>query len=369
MRYCLICLFMFLLIACDEEEKETVASVTPSWSPNYPSVKVGARTMDVLFSTDVASVVYYVIATVPMPYSAAEVKTNAVTPSGAVIAKSGTIMVAAGDKAVVEVKNLFEDNDYYVYAVAESRQGNQLQMMPSISAVTTEVRQDTLSFTSVVEDREVYYLRYRSESIIKNPDEAAPVCFYFGGEGTIGSDEQPINLLTDGSLPEYLQYYGDVPFTVISVQHINKNWSVELIDEAMEHVRTNYAVDESRIYLTGNGYGGTACWDYAISRPETIAAIVPISGSGFLDGACNIKNIDVWAFHNEGDAVIPTKKTKDMVTAIANCGGKTPEGVYFPDTGHNCWRRVYNPEHPDWKTTVVVTPVDIYSWMLSKSRQ
>ena len=118
----------------------------------------------------------------------------------------------------------------------------------------------------------------------------------------------------------------------------------------------------------GGGYG---CWNYAIAFPEKLTTIVPISGGGNKNKACNLKPISIWAFHNETDGPVDVSNSINMINAVNACPPlKEVKLTIFPDEGHDCWRRVYDQNSPDWLKPGKsgIAKVDIYSWMLSKSK-
>jgi hypothetical protein len=79
--------------------------------------------------------------------------------------------------------------------------------------------------------------------------------------------------------------------------------------------------------------------------------------------------VDVWAFHNETDNIIASTNTKKMIGAISKCPPQRElSEIYFPDAGHNCWKRVYNHSHSDWSKSPGIPDFNIYTWMLSKSK-
>ncbi len=49
---------------------------------------------------------------------------------------------------------------------------------------------------------------------------------------------------------------------------------------SIQHVRKRYRVDSDRIFLTGHGMGGDACFDVAMSNPGIFAGVIPINGGG-----------------------------------------------------------------------------------------
>jgi predicted peptidase len=116
----------------------------------------------------------------------------------------------------------------------------------------------------------------------------------------------------------------------------------------VEEVKKNQPIDPQRFYVTGLSMGGYATWDLLGRVPERIAAAVPICGGGDPALAGKFKDIPVWAFHGEADAVVPVRTTRDMIAAMEKAGGK-PKSTFYPEVNHDSWTRTYqDPELIRW---------------------
>jgi predicted peptidase len=156
---------------------------------------------------------------------------------------------------------------------------------------------------------------------------------------------------------------------VMSIQHVNREWDINLVKEAMDYAFENYPADKNKAYLIGTSGGGHGAWSFAEAYADRVAAIVPISGWGDEDKACNVKGMGVWAFHNEKDDIVHPGKTLSMIDAVKSCSGSEgPKLQLFPDRGHNCWRRVFDPNHEDWKKSPNIPRVNIFEWLLTHEK-
>jgi predicted peptidase len=341
----------------------------PEWEAGYPVVAAGAVTADLNVRTSHSAKVYYLVADKPLDYSASQVKTYALKPANAAIKAYGVLEAGSSGESRKTIPRLVQNKRYYAYFVAQNTSDTIYQNTVKTHQFVTASRQDTLEFRSAVESRTVKYLIYRPEEAIKYPDKKYPVCYFLGGNGEVASQDKPVNLIRNGSLPEYIYKGNDVPMMVMSIQHDRQNWNVSLIDEAITHGNSTLPVDPARVYLTGMSGGGFGCWNYAVAYPEKLAAIVPISGGGNTAKACTLKNVAVWGFHNQIDNVVAPANTINMINALNKCpSNKEVSILLFPDSGHDCWRRVYDQNHPNWTKSPDVPRVDIYKWLLSKSR-
>jgi predicted peptidase len=372
MKNLLLPLLSVILFACGSDGGgPSGAPGAPSWSGGYPQVAQGAVSVDLNFKTDKASKVYWVIASSSLDLESDDIKTQALDPSNAAIKFHGVTEVTTADTEVREtVKKLSEHKKYYVYITAENTSDTTATTLVNQSDFTTYYRQDTADFHSTAENRTALYLIYQPEEALKYPEEEYPILYFLGGNGEVATDLKPINMINgNGTLPEYIKKGNDVPMIVMSIQHTVKDWNADFIDEGVEHGLKTYPVDKKKVYLTGISGGGFGCWRYSLDHAAKLTAIVPISGGGNTSKACNLKNIPVWAFHNQTDNTVASSNSTDMINAINNCPStKEVKLLFFPDEGHNCWRRVFDQNHKDWSKSPGVAKFDIYKWLLSKSK-
>jgi predicted peptidase len=210
---------------------------------------------------------------------------------------------------------------------------------------------------------------YRPEEVLKHPDKKYPIAFFLTGYGEVGTKKQPIAMIHNGSLTEYIYKGNDVPLMVMSIQHVKEVWNSDLINEGIDHALTTYPIDENKMYLVGMSGGAFGVWAFAQEHPERLAAIVPISGMGDPDKACKLRDLAIYGIHNGIDEVVHPGKTTSMIKAVEECNPLQEVNVLiFPDDGHNAWRRVFDPNHEDWLMSPETPRIDIYQWMLSKSK-
>ena len=141
-----------------------------------------------------------------------------------------------------------------------------------------------------------------------------------------------------------------------------------MIDRAI----ANYAVDASRIYVTGISRGGGSVWNFLNRYGERFAAGVPISAVvPYVDYApSNLTNDSVWAFHARNDQMVNVSQARNRINEILTVLGETlptypssgsaldfhfdaPQGdlhyTEFSTGGHGIWPMVYaTPSMYDW---------------------
>jgi predicted peptidase len=135
----------------------------------------------------------------------------------------------------------------------------------------------------------------------------------------------------------------------------------EIENEVMAMVdRTvaDFKGDAKRVYLTGLSYGGFGAWHLAARHPEKFAAFAPIVGYGHPDHAAPIAKakLPLWVFAGGRDPVVPIRYFYPVLNKLEALGHPEVRFTNEEDLGHFTWVRVYEGQ-------------DLYSWMLSKSRQ
>jgi predicted peptidase len=118
--------------------------------------------------------------------------------------------------------------------------------------------------------------------------------------------------------------------------------------EIVAAVSREFAIDSSRIYLTGQSLGGRGTWDIISKRPDVFAAAVPLCGDGNTSRIVAARNVPIWVFHGANDPLVPVAGSREMVAALQRAGSPVKYTEY-PDVEHNVWTRAYvDPELHEW---------------------
>ena len=188
-----------------------------------------------------------------------------------------------------------------------------------------------------------------------DPWQTWPLILFLHGAGERGDD---LDMVKIHGFRKMLQGRPDFPFILVSPLCPEGSWWTEHLDDVktlLDDVIDSYAVDESRVYLTGLSMGGQGSWFLACRYPETFAAAAPICGWGQPYLAYRLKDMPVWAFHGALDQVVPVGQSERMVAAVNEAAGMARLTVY-PEAYHDSWTATYtNPQ--------------LYEWFLSFSRE
>lgn len=118
--------------------------------------------------------------------------------------------------------------------------------------------------------------------------------------------------------------------------------------KAVEALRTEFPIDDKRVYITGLSMGGYGTWDALTRRPELFAAAAPICGGGETSAASKMKDMPIWAFHGDQDKTVPPERSREMIEAIKAAGGQ-PKYTEYAGVGHNSWAQTYaDPALYEW---------------------
>ncbi len=202
--------------------------------------------------------------------------------------------------------------------------------------------------------------------------QQTPLVVFLHGAGERGDDNcnQLIHGVAEFTHPERLATY---PCYVIAPQcptgqkWVEVDWSssrntmpetisqplrlvLELVDDFIDSGR----VDENRIYLTGLSMGGYGTWDALARRSNFFAAAVPICGGGDPTKVTLFKDVPIWSFHGDVDAVVPVSRSREMIEAL-RMAGASPKYTEYAGVQHDSWTQTYR------------TP-ELYRWMFAQQR-
>lgn len=205
------------------------------------------------------------------------------------------------------------------------------------------------------------------------PGVTYPLVLFLHGAGERGTDNdrQLVHVAKELATPELRKRY---PAFVIAPQCPEKKRWVEvpweedqhlqpevpsdpmkLVIELLDESQKKLPIDPNRIYYVGLSMGGFGVWDLAQRQPDRCAGVIPICGGGDRTRAHVLKDVPVWAFHGDSDAVVKVFRSRDMIQAIREAGGH-PVYTEYPGVGHNSW------------TQTAKNPL-VWDWLFAQSRQ
>ena len=124
--------------------------------------------------------------------------------------------------------------------------------------------------------------------------------------------------------------------------------------EIVDALCREFAIDEQRIYVTGQSMGGAGTWNVITHRPNFFAAAVPCCGSISTDDGTGSISTPLWNFHGDSDRTVPVSVSRERIAARRKAGGR-PLSTEYPGVDHNVWEWAY-------------TEPSLVTWLFSQSR-
>jgi|GEM_PF-749219 len=88
----------------------------------------------------------------------------------------------------------------------------------------------------------------------------------------------------------------------ILVPHSRSLWDPASLNKMLDHIlRTNSDIDKDRIYCIGYSMGGKGAWEWAMSSPKRLAAIVPVAFIADHSKLKEMVDLPIWAMVGTGD--------------------------------------------------------------------
>jgi predicted peptidase len=196
-----------------------------------------------------------------------------------------------------------------------------------------------------------YYVEYLPKDY--DPAKEYPLVFFLHGAGERVQD--PHQAMFHGYMKYVREQGKEYPFIFIAPQCIgNAYWGsyTESLSAFLDYILETYAVDRRRVYLTGLSMGGTGTWMFAMARPNTFAAIMPVCGSGIYWNVANLLKTPIYMVHGDCDTCVPISGSVEMLTSINSRGGNAKLKICY-GVGHDAWNYAYTDD-------------SLLEWMLSQ---
>ena len=224
-----------------------------------------------------------------------------------------------------------------------------------VSAVHAEVKSTAETYSTQFGEK-LHYRIYKPENL--KSGQKVPIILFLHGAGERGDDNNRQIVHGFKDLAKY-SMENNKPVIIIApqcpngMQWVNVKWNttshdmpefpstplrlaLELLDQKVKSL----PVDSSRIYITGLSMGGYGTWDAISRKPDYFAAALPLCGGADTKQASKLVKLPIWTVHGDKDGAIPVSRSRDMVKALKDAGGK-PVYTEHPGAGHNIWSQTY----------------------------
>ena len=201
--------------------------------------------------------------------------------------------------------------------------------------------------------------------IPENYDEnkAYPLLLHLNGGGENGTDNR-LQILSDNLITQLLiegENPEKYPCIIVApqcpkedawVQNFfgkisrTEDMTIDLINE----LSNMYNIDKNRLYVTGYSSGASGTWDLLYRYPKMFAAAIPFAGANVPGYAKQIKDVPIWAFHSDGDPIVPVAQTRNMMNALKAAGSTVAKYTeYHANLHHEAWMKAFlEPDFLPW---------------------
>lgn len=197
-----------------------------------------------------------------------------------------------------------------------------------------------------------------------NPQKKYPLILFLHGSGERGDDNEKqlihgsdlfLNIKNRRKYPAIIVfpqcakganwatetfYKNDGRFKVKYSDTIVKHKQMDLLRGLIEYLKSNYAIDQKRLYVGGLSMGGRGAFELVHQNPTLFAAAFPICGGASPKIAKQLTTPNWWIFHGDADKVVLPEESIQMHKALLKEGAKTKLTLY-PNVGHNSWENVF----------------------------
>jgi predicted peptidase len=118
--------------------------------------------------------------------------------------------------------------------------------------------------------------------------------------------------------------------------------------EVVDALCREFAIDQQRIYVTGQSMGGAGTWNVITNRPRLFAAAVICCGSISTEDGTGAIDTPLWNFNGDSDQTVAVSTSRDRMAARRKAGGH-PLYTEYSGVDHNVWQWAYTePELLKW---------------------
>ncbi|MEM7697625.1 MAG: prolyl oligopeptidase family serine peptidase [Verrucomicrobiota bacterium] len=201
--------------------------------------------------------------------------------------------------------------------------------------------------------RQLDYLLHLPPDYETKSEQQFPLVIFLHGAGERGSD---LNQVATHGPPQLARSGRKFPFILVSPQCPAESWwTMQPVDQLIDHIEETLRVDPERIYLTGLSMGGYGTWHFAALDPHRFAAIAPVCGGGIPYHMRKLGHLPIWVFHGAQDSVVRLEESERLVGLLQKKGNEAVKLTVYPEAGHDSWTEAYLTD-------------ELYTWMLSHTR-
>lgn len=180
-----------------------------------------------------------------------------------------------------------------------------------------------------------------------------PLVLWLHGDGGQASRGGWQEIMSYGP-PSLVKKGWEFPFVLLVPQLWGEvHWDPDTLHALLLETIVKYNADPDRVTVMGYSRGGFGAWELAVSYPETLAAVIPISARP-MTAIERVKNMGVWIFHGELDTGVPVAGAMNMYQELKVLDADVQLTV-FPEVGHGA-------------VAPAMASDELWEWLLSQRR-
>ncbi|MBT4575595.1 MAG: PDZ domain-containing protein [Candidatus Cloacimonetes bacterium] len=157
-----------------------------------------------------------------------------------------------------------------------------------------------------------------------NAKSKTPLIIYLhGGVSTKVFHDTPIEYAEQNYFTEYAEKNNWI--VVYPMGNNDTAWwnlvGINNINAQIRELKSQYNIDDNRIYITGFSDGGSGSFHFALNAPDDFAAFYPLNGMLSVGSIVtqipvylpNLKNRSVYAVNTDDDGLYPAKKMRELM--------------------------------------------------------
>lgn len=133
------------------------------------------------------------------------------------------------------------------------------------------------------------------------------------------------------------------PFKYAQSKPLNNQ--LDLVEEWLTHLETNYPVRANQIYLAGLSMGGMGTLELLFRNPQKFAAAIAICGGVHPSWAEEIQHTPLWLIHGQQDQVVAHSFSEKLFNALQKKDAPV-RFTSYPELSHNSWDKAF--QEPDF---------------------
>lgn len=109
-----------------------------------------------------------------------------------------------------------------------------------------------------------------------------------------------------------------MPMFVLAPQNPGGSWNPRKINDLIEWMKKNYAIDETRVFVLGMSLGGYGTLDFVGTYPEKVAAAMALCGGTTLKDMNGMGQAPLWIMHGTADKAVNISESRKVVNFLEN---------------------------------------------------